>query len=75
MLIDCLHFLVYAYSISSCLPAEIVVECRYVLAVKVSPLDVEMGRLVALSYVGNLASVSGGWCVGTGTPYLLFSVT
>ena len=56
---------------SSCLPAEIVVDCSYVLAVKASPPDVEMARLVALRYGGE--SASGYLCDDTGTLYRLFS--
>ena len=63
----------YACSTSSCLPAEIVVDCSYVLAVKASPPDVEMACLVALRYGGESASVPGRLCDGTGTPYRLFS--
>ena len=57
----------------SCLPAEIVVDCSYVLAVKASP-DVEMARLVALRYGGESASVPGCLCDDTGTLDRLFSV-
>ena len=61
---------------TSCLPAEIVVDCSYyVLAVKASPPDVKMARLVALRYAGESASVSGCLCDGTGTLYRLLSVT
>ena len=59
----------------ACLPAEIVVDCSYVLAVKASPPDVEMARLAALRYGGESASVSGYLCDGTGTLYRLLSVT
>ena len=63
-----------ACSTSSCLPAEIVVGCSYVLAVKASPPDVEMARLVALGYGGELSSVPGCLiCDGTGPLYRLFS--
>ena len=57
----------HACSTSSCLPAEIVVDFSYVLAVKASPPDVEVARLVALRYGGESASVSGCLCDGTGT--------
>ena len=59
----------------ACLPAEIVVDCSYVLAVKASPPDVEMARLVALRYGGESESVPGCLCNGTGTLHRLFSVT
>ena len=62
-------------SISSCRPAEIVVDCSYVLAVKASPPDVEVARLVALRYGGESKSVPGCLLNGTGTLYRLFSVT
>ena len=65
----------HACSTSSCLAAEIVVDCSYVLAVKASPPDVEMARLVALRYGGESASVPGCLCDGTGTLYRIFSVT
>ena len=65
----------HAYSTSSCLLSEIVVDCSYVLAVKVSPPDVEMARLVALRYGGELASVPGCLCDGTDTLYRIFFVT
>ena len=58
----------------TCLPAEIVVECSYVLAVKASP-DVEMARFVALRYGGDLALFPDSLCDGTGTIYRIFSVT
>ena len=61
-------------SISSCRPAEIVINCSYVLAVKASPPDVEMARSVALRYGGESASVPGSLCDGTGTVYRLFFV-
>ena len=64
-----------ACSTSSCLPAEIVVDCSYVLTVKASPPHVEMARLVALRYNGELASVPGCLCDDTGTHHHLFSVT
>ena len=67
----CMH----ACSTSPCLPAEILVDCSYVLAVKASPADVEMARRVALRYGGESASVPGCLCDGTGTLYRLFSVT
>ena len=57
----------------ACLPAEIVVDCSYVLAVKASPPDVEMARLVPLQYGGESALVPGCLCDGTGTLYRLFS--
>ena len=57
---------------TSCLPAEIVVDCSYVLAVKASPPDVEMARLVALRYGGESASVPGCFCDSTSTLYRLF---
>ena len=60
---------------SACLPAEIVVDCSYVLAVKASPPDVEVARLVALRYGGESKSVPGCLLNGTGTLYRLFSVT
>ena len=65
----------HACSISSCLPAEIVVDCSYVLAVKASPPGVEMARLVALRYGDDSTSVPGCLCDGTGTLYRLLSVT
>ena len=65
----------HACSTSSCLPAEIVVDYSYVLAVKASPPDVEIARLVALRYGGESASVSGCLCDCTGTLCRLFSVT
>ena len=64
----------HACSTSSCQPAEIVVDCSYVLAVKASPPDVEMARLVALRCGGESASVPGCLCDGTGTLSRLFSV-
>ena len=60
---------------TSFLPDEIVVDCSYVLAVKASPPDVEMARLVALRYDGESASDPGSLCDGTDTLYRLFSVT
>ena len=65
----------HACSTSSFLPAEIVVDCSYVLAVKASPPAVEIARLVALHYGGELASVPGCLYDGTGSLYRLFSVT
>ena len=65
----------HACSTSTCLPAEIVVDYICVLAVKASPPDVEMARLVALRYGGQSASVPGCLCDVTGTVYRLFSVT
>ena len=65
----------HACSTSSCLPAEIVVDCSNVLAVKASPPNVEMARLVALRYGGEPESVPGCLFDGTGTLYRLFSVT
>ena len=62
----------HACSTSSCLPTEIV-DYSYVLAVKTSPPDVEMARLVALRYDGESASVPRCLCDGTGTLYRLFS--
>ena len=47
----------------------------YVPAIKASPPDVEMARLVPLSYVGEWASVPGVLCGGTGRLYRLLSVT
>ena len=58
---------------SSCLPAEIVVDYSYVLAVKASSPDVEMARLVALRYGGESASVPGCLCDRRGTFYRIFS--
>ena len=60
----------------ACLPAGIVDDCSYVLAVKASdsPPEVEMARLVALRYGGESASVPGCLCDGTGTLYRIFSV-
>ena len=58
----------HACSTSSFLPAEIVVDCSYVLAVKASP-DVEMARLVVVRYGGESASIPGCFCDGTGTLY------
>ena len=63
----------HACSISSCLPAEIIVDCSYVLAGKASPPDVEMARLVALRYGAESESVPGCLFDGTGTLYRLFS--
>ena len=65
----------HACSTSSGLRAEIVVDSSYVLAVKASPPDVELVRLVTLRYGGESASVTGCLCDGTGTLYRLFSVT
>ena len=65
----------HACSTSSCLPAEIVVDCSYGLAVKASPPDVEMARIVALRYGGESVTVPGCLCEGTGTLYRLVSVT
>ena len=66
----------HACSTSSCLPgAEIGVDCTYLLAVKASPPDVEMARLVALCYGGESASIPGCLCDGAGTLYRLLSVT
>ena len=65
----------HARSTSPCQPAEIVFDCSYVLAVKASPPDVEMSRLVALRYGGESASVPGCSCDGTGTLYRLLSAT
>ena len=59
----------HACSTSSCLPAEIVVDYSYVVAVKASARDVEMARLIALRYGGESASVPGCLCDGTGTLY------
>ena len=64
----------HACSTSSCLPAEIVVDYSYVLAVKASPPDVEMAHLVAVRYGGESAPIPGYLCDGTGTLYRLFSV-
>ena len=55
--------------------AEIVVDCSYVLAVKASPQDVEMARLVAVRYGGESESVPGCLFDDTGTLYCLVSVT
>ena len=66
---------VHACSTSSGLLAEIVDAYTYVLAVKASPPDVEMARLVALRYDGESASDPGSLCDGTDTLYRLFSVT
>ena len=68
------HFLVRACSTSSCLPAEVVVWCNYVLALKASPPDVEMAGLGALRFGGESALVPGCLCDGTGTLYRMFSV-
>ena len=65
----------HACSTSSGLRAEIVVDYSYVVAVKASPPDVELARLVVLRYGGESASVPGCLCDGTGTLYRLFSVT
>ena len=65
----------HACPTSSCLRAEIVVDCSYVLVVKASPPDVEMARLVTLRYGGESESVPGFLCDGTGTLYRLCSVT
>ena len=59
----------------TCLLAEIVVDCFYVLAVEASPPYVEIARLVALRYGGESASAPGCSCDGTGPLYRLFSVT
>ena len=75
LLIVFIFLSLHACSTSSCLPAENVVDCSYVLAVKASPPDVEMARLVALRYGGESASVPGCLCDGTGTLYRIFSVT
>ena len=64
----------HACSTSSCQPAEIVVDCSYVLAVEASPPDVEIVRLVALRYGGESESIPGCLCHGTGTPHRLFFV-
>ena len=69
-----LHFLVRACSTSSsCLPDEIVVDCSYVLAVKASPPDVEMARLVALRYGGESVSVRAA-CVTLQAPFTACSL-
>ena len=52
----------HACSTSSCLPAEIVVDCSYVVAVKASSPDVEMARLVVLRYGGESALVPSWSC-------------
>ena len=65
----CMH----ACSTSSCLPAEFVVDYSYVFAVKASPPDVEMARLVVLRYGGESASGPGCLRDATGTLYHLFS--
>ena len=70
-----LHFLVHACSTSSCLPAEIVVDCIYAIAVKASLPDVEMAPLVGLHYSEESASVPGCLSDGTGTRCRQFSVT
>ena len=71
----CFVLSMHACSTSSCLPAEIIVDCSYVLVVKASLPDVEMARLVALRYGGESESVPGCLFDGTGTLYRLFSVT
>ena len=65
----------HACSASSCLPAEIFNDCSYVIAVKASPPDVEMARLVALGYGSESVSDPGCLCDGTGTLYRVFVVT
>ena len=64
-----------ACSTSSCMPAEIMVECSYVLAVKASPSDVEMARLVGILYGGESASALGCLCDVAGTLYGLICET
>ena len=49
----------HACSTSSCLPVEIAVDRSYVLAVKASPPDVEMARLVGLRYGGESGVIAG----------------
>ena len=64
------HFLVHACSTSSCLPAEIIVDCSYVLAVRASPPpDLEMAH--ALRYGGESASVRAA-CVTVQAPFIAF---
>ena len=58
--------------LSSCLLAEIVFDCSYVLSVKASPPDVEMARVVALRYGGESASAPG--CVTVQAPFTAFSL-
>ena len=65
----------HACSTSSCLHAEIVVDYRYVLAVKASPPDVAMARLVVLRYGVESASVPGCVCDEAHTLDRLFSLT
>ena len=65
----------HACSTSSCLPAEIVVDCIYVFTVEASPPDVEMVRLVALRYGGESSSISGCLCDGTGALYASSLIT
>ena len=60
-----------ACSISSYPPAEIVVDYSSDLAVKASPPDVEMARLVALRYGGESASVRAA-CVTVQAPFIAF---
>ena len=72
-LLDCLSSIL-VHGIYSCLPAQIVVDCSYFLAVKASPPDVDMARLVALRYGGESASTLGVLCAGTSTVCRLFSV-
>ena len=62
----------HACSTSSCPSAEIVVDRSSVLAVKASPPDVEMARLVALRYGGESPSVPG--CLCDGAPSTAFSL-
>ena len=56
-----------------CLPDEISVDYSYVLAVKASPPDVEMARLVALRSGGASASVWAA-CVTVQAPFIAFSL-
>ena len=61
----------HSHPTSSCLPAEIVVNCSYVVDVMASPPVVQVPRLGALLYGGVSASFSGTLCDGTGTIYHL----
>ena len=72
-LLDCLSSIL-VHGIYSCLPAQIVVDCSYFLAVKASPPDVDMARLVALRYGGEWVSVPGCLRDGTDTLHRIFSV-
>ena len=63
----------HACSTSSCMPVEIVVDCSYVLAIKASPPEVEMARLVAPRYGGESESVRAA-CLKVQTPFTAYSL-